>query len=57
MTSDYSQMVDAHCKVYLEGEQRGMTGYEVVEKSDYGLKIITSVDCQKWRAFLEDTLN
>jgi hypothetical protein len=43
--------------VYLEGEKRGMTEYEVVEKSDYRLKIVTSVSKEKFRAFLEDTLN
>lgn len=57
VTSDYCQVADAHCKVYLEGEKRGMTEYEVVEKSDYHLKIVTSVSKEKFRAFLEDTLN
>jgi hypothetical protein len=57
VTSDYVQITDAHCKVSLEGEKRGMTEYEIVEKSDYRLKIVTSVNKEKFREFLEDALN
>jgi len=57
VTMDYSQMSDANCKVILDGDKRGMTEYELVDKSDYKLKVVTSVNVEKYREFLERSLD
>jgi len=56
-TMDYAQVSDANCKVHLDGDKRGMTEYELVEKSNCNMKVCTSVSSEKFKDFLEDALN